>query len=132
MATSIQILQDGPRNVTVKYIGILTANMTKEVVVDPATLSDFDINGVKATDLRIDKIQYDVEDLLAINLFFEGASVDSPIWYCVGRGIGAVKAQGGISNNATSPTGKIVATSDYQGAAATPLSFSIILDLVKQ
>jgi len=132
MATSIQILQDGPRNVTVKYVGVLTANMAEEVVVDPATLTDFDINGVKATKLRVDKIQYDVEDLLAINLLFEGASVDSPIWYCVGRGIGSIKAQGGISNNATNPTGKIIATSDYTGTGATPLSFSIILDLVKQ
>lgn len=131
MATSIQILQDGPRNVTVKYVGVLTADMTEEVVVDPAALSDYDINGVKATKLRVDRIQYDVEDLLAINLLFEG-SVDAPIWYCVGRGIGSIKAQGGISNNATNPTGKIVATSNYTGTSSTPLSFSIILDLVKQ
>ena len=60
-STSIQILNDGPRNVVVKLDGLLdTSDLTSTTVVDPALLSDMNINGVKASKLRINKIVYDL------------------------------------------------------------------------
>ena len=70
--TSIQTLVDGPRNVVIKYEGTLTTtDATYKQIVLPSLLSDFDINGVKANRLRINKIIYDVEDLLTVNLLWE-------------------------------------------------------------
>ena len=69
-STSIQILNDGPRNVVLKLDGILdTSDLSSTTVVDPALLSNMDINGVKASKLRINKIVYDVEDALDVELF---------------------------------------------------------------
>ena len=129
--TSIQILNDGPRNVVVKFDGLLdTSELGTTTIVDPALLSDMNINGVKASKLRINKIVYDVEDGLDLELFWDAAT-PVRIWNLVGRGKVDMHRIGGINNNATSPTGKITAST--QGwSAGTILSFSIVLELVKQ
>lgn len=132
--TSIQTLVDGPRNVVIKYEGTLTAIDTgKVVVVNPALLSDYDINGVKASKLRIDTINYDVEDLLTVNLLWGDttAADDKIIWNLTGRGCVKAKKFGGIVNNAASPTGTIKSSFDYEGTSQL-LTFTIILELVKQ
>ena len=85
--TNVQVLVDGPRNVVVKYQGSLTStDAGKYTIIDPAALSDMDINGVKASKLRINKITYDIEDLLTVNLLWNGASADTVIWNLAGRG----------------------------------------------
>lgn len=130
--TPIQILEDGPRNVVIKYEGTLTATDTGTyVIVDPASLSDFDINGVKANRLRINRVNYDVEDLLTVNILWEGASANTVFWNFAGRGKVDAWRYGGINDNAVNPTGRILATFDYEGIAQT-LTFTIILELVKQ
>ena len=130
-STSIQILNDGPRNVVLKLDGILdTSDLSSTTVVDPALLSDMDINGVKASKLRINKIVYDVEDLLDVELFWDAAT-PVRIWNLVGRGKVDVHRTGGISNNATNPTGKITMTTQGWTSGAI-LSYTIILELVKQ
>jgi hypothetical protein len=130
--TPVQILVDGPRNVVIKYEGTLTATDSGVyTIVDPATLSNFDINGVKANRLRINKINYDVEDLLTVNVLWEGASSNTVFWNFAGRGKVEASHYGGIINNATNPTGKILATFDYEGTGQT-LTFTIVLELVKQ
>lgn len=130
--TNVQVLVDGPRNVVVKYEGTLTATDSgKVVIINPANLSDFDINGVKATKLRINKIIYDIEDLLVVNLFWKGASADTIIWNLAGRGKVDAFRFGGLVNNATNPTGEITSSFDYEGSTQT-LTFTIILELVKQ
>jgi hypothetical protein len=135
MTTTIQtpqILVDGPRNVVIKYEGTLTATEAGVfTIVNPALLSDFDINGVKANRLRINKVTYDVEDLLTVNVLWEGASANTTFWNFAGRGKVDAKHYGGIINNATNPTGNIVATFDYEGTGQV-LTFTMVLELVKQ
>jgi hypothetical protein len=134
MANSVttQILNDGPRNVTVKVSGFLdTSDVTSTVIVDPALLSDISINGQKATKLRIDRIVYDVEDLLDVTLFFD-ATTPVRAWDCVGRGELRLNKSGGIQNNAgAGVNGKITLTTQGWVASAV-LQFSIVLSLVKQ
>jgi hypothetical protein len=133
--TSIQTLVDGPRNVVIKYEGTLTATDSGYyLIVNPSTLSDFDINGVKANRLRINKIVYDVEDLLTVNLYWQDATAanNKIIWNLTGRGKVDARHFGGIINNDTSaPTGSITSSFDYEGTAQT-LTFTVILELVKQ
>lgn len=135
MTTTIQtpqILVDGPRNVVIKYEGTLTATESNVfTIVDPALLSDFDINGVKANRLRVNKVNYDVEDLLTVNVLWEGASANTTFWNFTGRGKVDAKHYGGIIDNATNPTGKILASFDYEGTGQV-LTFTMILELVKQ
>lgn len=130
-STTNQTLVDGPRNVIIKLDGLLdTSDLSGVVIVDPATLSDYNINGVKATKLRINKINFDVEDGLDVELFWDAAT-PVRIGDFVGRGKMEAWRYGGIINNATSPTGKI--TMSTQGwTSGTVLSYTIVLELVKQ
>ena len=130
-STTIQTLVDGPRNTILKFDGLLdTSDQGSTIIVDPATLSDYNINGVKATKLRINKINFDVEDGLDVELFWD-ASSPVRIGNFVGRGKVDAWRYGGIVNNATSPTGKI--TLQTQGwSTGALLSYTIVLELVKQ
>lgn len=130
-STTIQTLVDGPRNTILKLDGLLdTSDQGSTIIVDPATLSDYNINGVKATKLRINKINFDVEDGLDVELFWD-ASSPVRIGNFVGRGKVDAWRYGGIVNNATSPTGKI--TLQTQGwSTGALLSYTIVLELVKQ
>ena len=130
-STTIQTLVDGPRNTILKFDGLLdTSDQGSTIIVDPATLSDYNINGVKATKLRINKINFDVEDGLDVELFWD-ASSPVRIGNFVGRGKVDAWRYGGIVNNATSPTGKI--TLQTQGwSTGAILSYTIVLELVKQ
>lgn len=130
-STTIQTLVDGPRNTILKLDGLLdTSDQGSTIIVDPATLSDYNINGVKATKLRINKINFDVEDGLDVELFWD-ASSPVRIGNFVGRGKVDAWRYGGIVNNATSPTGKI--TLQTQGwSTGAIFSYTIVLELVKQ
>jgi hypothetical protein len=130
--TSIQTLVDGPRNVVVKYDGILdTSDVSLTTLLDPALLSPIDINNQLATKLRIDKIFFDVEDGLALYLYWD-ATTDVRIVELAGRGRMDSIKYGGLTNNAgAGNTGKIlVATQGW--SAGTTLSFTIIVECVKQ
>lgn len=130
--TALQTVIDGPRNVVVKFEGVLdTSDLSSMTVVDPALLTDMNINGVKASQLRIDKIVFDVEDGLAVNLFWD-ATTAVPIWNCAGRGKIDARHYGGMQNNSgTGKTGKITATTQGWASSQT-LSFTIVLEMVKQ
>lgn len=128
--TSIQTLVDGPRNVVIKYDGILdTSDVSLTTLLDPALLSAMDANGTLATKLRIDKIFFDVEDGLAVYLYWD-ATTDVRIVELAGRGRMDATKYGGLTNNAgAGNTGKIlVATQGWSGT----LSFTLILECVKQ
>jgi hypothetical protein len=134
-STSIKLLQDGPRNVTVKFEGVLdTSDLTSTVVLDPSTLSDMDIWGVKSTKLSIKHIQYSIEDGLSVNLFWD-ATTPIRIEELVGRGELKHYKYGRLSplpaeSGAAGYTGKITATTQGWAASAI-LSFSIILECIK-
>ena len=131
-STAIQILVDGPRNVVVKVTGILdTSDVAVTDLLDPSTLSDFNINGQKATQLAIKKIMYNVEDTLAINLYWD-ATTDVVIESLTGRGMIDAHKFGGLTNNAgAGKTGKIQYSTQGWAASAV-LSFSVTLECVKQ
>ena len=130
-STSVQTLVDGPRNVVIKIDGVLdTSNLAYTVIVNPATLSDYNINGVKATQLRINKVNFDVEDLLDVELFWD-APTPVRVWDFIGRGKVEARHYGGISNNATNPTGSIaIQTNGWTSGSV--LSYTLVLELVKQ
>lgn len=121
----IQTLVDDARNTVVKVDMLLdTSDLGSTTVVDPALLSP------AASALRIDKMQFDVEDTLAVNLFWDAASPVS-IWRLDGRGNVEAKEFGGLINNAgAGKTGKITMTTQgFTGGAA--LSASFVLSLAK-
>lgn len=134
-STSIKILQDGPRNVVVKFEGILdTSDLSSTVILDPATLSDMTDFGQKATKLRLNKVQFVIEDTLAVNLFWD-ATTPIRIEELVGRGKMDYYKFGGLSPTTADYasagwTGKITVTTQGWAASAS-LSFSIILECVK-
>jgi hypothetical protein len=138
-STSIQIMQDGQRNVIVKVEGVLdTADISGTTLqIDPATLSNM-IEGVfaaKAKYLKICRILYNIEDTLSVNLFWD-ASTPVRIEELVGRGKMDYNWFGGITQNTISggipagSNGKITVTTQGWAASAV-LSFSVILELEK-
>ncbi len=132
-STSIQILQDGPRNVIIKFEGVLdTSDLASTVVVDPATLSLMDAaNNRLASKLAIKKITYNVEDTLSVNLFWD-ATTPVRIEEIVGRGkMDFIRSQPLQNNGGAGVTGKITATTQGWVASAI-VSFSLILELIKQ
>lgn len=135
-STTVQILEDGPRNTVIKFEGVLdTSDLASTVILDPATLADIDVNGQKATALRIDQITYSVEDTLSVNLFWD-ATTPIRIEYLTGRGkIGKAHKFGGIVPTAAQRAsagfnGKVKASTQGWAAGAV-LSFSVIIEFVK-
>jgi hypothetical protein len=109
----------------------ITGTTGNIVLLDPLLLSAVDQAGTLASKLRIDRIVYDVEDLLAVNLIWEGTT-NANIWHLVGRGkLEFGKQFGGLSNNATVPTGKILLTTQGWASSAI-LSFSFTMECTKQ
>ena len=99
-SVTIQLLEDGPRNVVVKFEGVLdTSDLASTVVIAPATLSPIDSFGNPPAQLRIDSVQYTVEDLLSVNLFWD-ATTPVRIEEFVGRGVQKPFYFGGLTNNA--------------------------------
>ena len=131
-SVSTQILLDGPRNTVVKFEGVLdTSDLASTVIVDPATLVGIDNTGNrKAAKFRIDDIQFNVEDGLSLNLFWD-ATTPVRVEELTGRGHMKYHTFGGLVSNAgAGVTGKITATT--QGwVAAQILSFSLVMKLVK-
>lgn len=132
--TSIQILEDGDRNVVAKLVGILdTSDVSKTTLLDPATLTSVNASGLnsqKATTLAIKKVTFDIEDGLAVNLYWD-ADVDVPIWRFTGRAMANAEFVGYLQNNAgTGKTGKIMYDTD--GYTSAPVSFSLLIECVKQ
>lgn len=132
-SVNIQTILDGPRNCVIKVEGILdTSDLASATLVDPALLFGMDNTGlVKAAKLRILEIQYNVEDTLEVRLAWD-ASTPVRIDQLTGRGKIDAKAFGGLTNNAgAGVTGKILISTE--GWAATKvLSFTLVLELVKE
>ena len=71
--TSIQILEDGDRNVIAKLTGKLdTSNVSLTTLLDPATLASVNTSGLnsqKTNTLTIETITFDIKDKLIINFY---------------------------------------------------------------
>ena len=127
----VQTLNDGFKNTTIKIDGFVNAtDLTSQTVLDLANLSQVDGFGHLATTMRVNRINFDVEDALQVNLDWDGATPNN-IWRCTGRGEIKGKPFGGFPDNATTPNGKITLTTEGGAAATTNLAFTIVLEVVK-
>ena len=129
-----QTLEDGQENTIIRITAILdTADLPNTtVLVDPALLSDIGpFAGRKATQLRLKKCIFDVEDSLDVRLYWDATT---PVYFedYVGRGVNDYRDAGGLQNNAgAGKTGKILI--ETQGwVAAAKLEFTLTLYLGKQ
>lgn len=127
-----QVLVDGPRNVVVRLTGVLdTADASATSLVALADLSAVDIAGSKPTRLIVDKISYNVEAPLAVNLAWD-ATADVVFASLVNSGDDLdFKKFGGLYNTeASGVTGAIMySTSGYTSGS---LSFNVILEMRKK
>lgn len=125
----IELLVDGPRNVVAKVdIECTSADLSSTVLLDPATLN---ATFPPTNQLRIDEIQYSVEDGWFVTLFWD-ASSPVIIVTLSGRGMFPVGPNfGAIQNNAgAGKTGKITATTT--GYSTGTMAATFILHCAKQ
>jgi len=120
---------DGDQKVVVHCVGSLdTSDLAATDVLDPATLK---VTNPLTTQLRIDKIQYDVEPTLVVQVLWD-ATADVVAYQCVGYEELDARKFGGLQNNAgAGKTGKIQMST--QGwAASGVLQFNVTLECTKQ
>ncbi len=132
-AVTTQIIVDGPRNVVIKVDGYLdTSDYAATSIVDPATLSYIDSNNsVKATQLRIDRVTYTVDEGLDVFLQWD-ATTPVRIEDLVKAGHQEYKRFGGLQNNAgVGKTGKILLGTEGWSTGKI-YEFTVVLELVKQ
>lgn len=130
---NLQTLEDGNENTIIRVTGLLdTADLSQQVLVDPATLSDIGpFAGRKATQLRVKKAIFDVEDTLDVRLYWDATT---PVYFddYVGRGVNDYRDAGGLQNNAgAGKTGKILIQTQGWATGAI-LEFALTLYLGKQ
>lgn len=132
--TSIQILEDGDRNVVAKLTGKLdTSNVSLTTLLDPATLADVNASTLspqKATTLAIESVTFDIQDGLIVGLYWD-ADTDVPIWYFSGRDKMNMEFTTFLQNNAgTGKTGKILF--DTSGYTSGTMYFTMVVQCIKQ
>lgn len=128
-STTIQVLHDGPRNCILKFEGVLdTSDQALMIVADPALLGGMDSSLTrKATALKLARVEYNVEDGLSLNLFWDGGT-PARIAELTGRGDLGCERIGSIPNNAGTPNGKLTATTEGWSGIK---SFVAIIELTK-
>jgi hypothetical protein len=125
-----QILEEGPRNVAVKLVGVLdTSNLSSTAALAMSSINQGGY-GVTPTAVKIDHIEYQIGSPLSVQLLWN-ATADVVAVALVGSGFSNLKKLGGLTNNAGSgKTGTInILTTGYSSGTAV---FTIILRLVKQ
>lgn len=126
-----QTLVDGPRNLVVRLTGTLdTADVTATALVTLANLHPVDTAGTAPTRLIVDKITYDVETPISLNLAWD-ATTDVTFATLTTVGVIDAKPYGGLYNTeATGVTGNIMYST--QGYAAGTVTFTAILECRKK
>lgn len=123
-SSSVQITVDGPRNVIAKVVLYAdTGDFASTLVLDPAALS---ATQPPTNQLRIDEIQYSVEDGWYVNLFWD-ASAQKHITDLAGRGTFLIGGPfGGWQNDAgAGKTGKINLTTTGYSTGTMAATFTI-------
>ena len=130
---SIQKMLDGPRNAVFKVDVSLDGTgdfAIPQTIVDPALLSRTGPNDAPLKRVRVDVLDWDVQDGLTLNLIWDGAGPAS-LWRMVGRSLKKSNDVGGLQNNSDQPSGKItMTTSSVQ--AGVPLAATFEIHCVKQ
>ena len=129
--SSTQILVDGSRNTVLKFVALLdTSNLASTLVVDIANQYKDPLDNPIST-YRVDRLDYAVEDPIALNLWWGG--VPTRFINLAGRGtMDLGKVYGGIPNTEATNVrnGQIYATTTgYVGG--TLISLEVTLWLVK-
>jgi hypothetical protein len=124
-----QILMDGDQKVVVHCVGTLdTSDLAATTVLDPATLQ---ATNPLSTQLRIDRIRYDVEPTLSVAVLWD-ATADVVAYQCTGTLVMDATPFGGLQNNAgAGKTGKIQLSTQGWAASAV-LQFDITIEATKQ
>ena len=129
-AFTTQILEEGPRNVSIKLVGILdTSNLSSTAALAMSSINQGGI-GPTPEQVKIDHIEYVIGSQLTVQLLWD-ATTDVVAVPLVGSGLSFLRELGGLTNNAgTGKTGTInILTTGYTSGTQT---FLIILRLVKQ
>lgn len=126
-----QILMDGPRNLVVRLTGTLdTADVTATGLITLVNLSAVDIAGSAPTRLIVDKITYDVETPISVNLAWD-ATTDVTFATLTTTGVIDANKYGGIYNTeASGVTGNIMYST--QGYASGTVTFTVLLECRKK
>jgi len=125
-----QILEEGPRNVSIKLVGVLdTSNLSSTAALAMSSINQGGL-GPTPEQVKIDHIEYVVGSQLTVQLLWD-ATTDVVAVPLVGSGLSFLRDLGGLTNNAgTGKTGTInILTTGYTSGTQT---FLIILRLVKQ
>lgn len=126
MANSLttQILIDGPRNAVVKVTATLdTSDLALTTIVDPASFYD------TPPQFRLMHIDYAMTDGIEAQLQWQGTpnSIMMPL---AGRGRMSFVDFGGLTDNATTPTGRIqLLTTGYPSTTIQVLT--LVLEMAK-
>jgi len=129
----VNVIVDGPRNTVVEVnIEVDGANLPLQNLVDMTKLSGALPNVAAYKYCRVDRIEYDVEDSMAVYLYWEGALNNAILWRLAGRGRIPTMNFGGIQNTAVNPTGNILVSTRGWTPTTGQLSASFVLTLVKQ
>ncbi len=133
---NVQTMIDGPKNFIVKVDVTLDGNSgdftIPQTIVNCAVMSPMEPNkNVRVTRVRVDEIDWDVQNGLAVNLAWDGAG-PMPLWRMVGRSIEKSWREGGLQNNADQPNGNITMTTTTTAAPGAPLVATFKLKCVKQ
>lgn len=132
---SVQILNDGPRNTiavcTISLDGTQGDYQIPQKLINLPTLSSMGVGfGPHPTRVRVDDLDWDIQNGLSVNLFWEGDGPAS-IWRMVGRSREKAFHFGGLQNNADQPTGNITFTTTSTTTGA-PLFATFRITCVKQ
>ena len=125
-----QILEEGPRNVSVKLVGVLdTSDLSLTTALAMSSINQGGY-GPTPEQVRIDHIEYVVGSQLTVQLLWD-ATTDVVAVPLVGSGLSFLRELGGLTNNAgAGKTGTInIKTTGWTSGTQT---FLIILRLVKQ
>lgn len=124
---SSQVIEDGPRNYVLKYNMLLdTADASITDLITPSGLSSMGDLQPACSRVTIQRIVYDVEDTLTVNLYWD-ATADVPIARLVGRGeIDQIKYSGMPNNAGAGITGKVqYDTQGWSASAVLAATFTI-------
>lgn len=130
-STSVKILADGPKNTVLEFLGSLdTSDLASTIVVNLANQYRDPVGNALGV-YRVDKVDFDVDDPIAVNLWWGG--VPTRFESFSGRGILDVGSKyGGIQDNEDQSVrdGRILATTT--GYVSGTVTFTLIMWLVKQ
>jgi hypothetical protein len=128
-----QLIVDGPTRSIFKIVGVLdTSNLATTTIILPDDLSEMSRDPlVYASTLRINRIIFDVEDGLAVRVWWAGGTdTNALICSLSGRGAFPNVEFGGFTNNSAGSNGGIaISTSGW--ASQANLAFTLTFDLIK-